>query len=76
MFKRVRAEAGIGNAWTARELRTSFVRMMSHGGVSIEETARLVGHASTGSTEVFYRRELRPVITTGAEIMDELLGGT
>ena len=40
--------------------------------VSIEEIARLAGHASTRTTEVVYRRELRPVITTGAEIMDEL----
>jgi hypothetical protein len=47
---------------------------MSHHGVSIKEIARVVGHASTRTTEVVYRRELRPVITTGAEIMDELLG--
>ena len=47
-----------------RELRTSFVRVMSHRGVSIEEIARVVGHASTRTTEVVYRRELRPVITT------------
>jgi integrase len=40
--------------------------------VSIEEIARLVGHASTRTTEIVYRRELRPVITTGAEIMDQL----
>ena len=32
------------------------------------------GHASTRTTEIVYRRELRPVITTGAEIMDELFG--
>jgi hypothetical protein len=43
-----------------------------HHGVSIEEIAQLVGHASTRTTEVVYRRELRPVITTGAEIMDEI----
>jgi integrase len=36
---------------------------MSHRGVSIEEIARLVGHASTRTTEIVYRRELRPVIT-------------
>ena len=44
-------------------------------GVSLEEIARLVGHASTRTTEVVYRRELRPVISTGAEIMDELFAG-
>ena len=63
MFKRICTEAGVGDGWTPRELRTSFVSLMSHRGVSIEEIARLVGHASTRTTEVVYRRELRPVIT-------------
>jgi integrase len=76
MFKRVCTEAGIGDGWTPRELRTSFVSLMSHHGVAIEEIARLVGHASTRTTEIVYRRELRPVITTGAEIMDQLFTGT
>jgi integrase len=76
MFKRVCQAAGAGGGWTPRELRTSFVSLLSHRGVSIEEIARLVGHASTRTTEVVYRRELRPVITTGAEIMDELFTGS
>ena len=76
MFKRICTEAGIGDGWTPRELRTTFVSLLSHRGVSIEEIARLVGHASTRTTEVVYRRELRPVITTGAEIMDELFGAS
>jgi hypothetical protein len=59
-----------------RELRTTFVSLLSHSGISIEEIARLAGHASTRTTEIVYRRELRPVITTGAEIMDELFTGT
>ena len=76
MFKRICRVAGIGDSWTPRELRTSFVSLMSHRGVRIEEIARLVGHASTRTTEVVYRRELRPVITTGAEIMDEVFGAS
>jgi integrase len=76
MFKRIYAEAGIGDGWTPRELRTTFVSLMSHSGVAIEEIARLAGHASTRTTEIVYRRELRPVITTGAEIMDQLFAGT
>jgi integrase len=74
MFKRVCKAAGIGDGWTPRELRTSFVSLLSHRGVGIEEIARLAGHASTRTTEVVYRRELRPVIMTGAEIMDEVFG--
>ena len=50
MFKRVCTEAGAGDGWTPRDLRTSFVSLLSHRGVSIEEIARLVGHASTPQT--------------------------
>jgi hypothetical protein len=50
------------------------VSLISHRGVSIEEIARLAGHASTRTTEVVYRRELGPMITTGVEIMDEVFG--
>jgi len=38
----------------------------------VEEIARLAGHASIRTTEAVYRRELRPVITTGAQIMDQI----
>ena len=38
----------------------------------VEEIARLAGHKQTSTTELVYRRELRPVITTGAELMDEV----
>ena len=76
MFKRVCEAAGTGDSWTPRELRTTFVSLLSHRGVSIEEIAHLAGHASTRTTEIVYRRELRPVITTGAEIMDQLFSGT
>lgn len=72
MFKNVCTAAGLGDNWTPRELRTSFVSLMSHRGVSIEEIARLVGHSSTRVTETVYRRELRPVITIGAEVMDQI----
>jgi len=74
MFKRVCTGAGIGDGWTPRELRTSFVSLMSQHGAGIEEIARLAGHATTRTTELVYRRELRPVITTGAEIMDQVFG--
>ena len=76
MFKRICAAAGAGDGWTPRELRTTFVSLISHQGVAIEEIARLAGHATTRTTEIVYRRELRPVITTGAEIMDQLFTGT
>jgi integrase len=71
-FRRVTAAAGLGARWVPKELQTSFVSMMSYHGVPVEEIARLAGHAGSRTTEVVYRRELRPVITTGAEVMDQI----
>jgi integrase len=71
-FRKVTVAAGLGARWVPKELRTSFVSMMSYHGVPVEEIARLAGHASSRTTEVIYRRELRPVITTGAEVMDQI----
>jgi integrase len=54
------AGAGLGEDWTPRELRHSFVSLMSDKGVPIETIADLVGHAGTRVTEKVYRnpREL------------------
>ena len=71
-FKAACTAANIGANWTPRELRHSFVSLMSSSGVPVEEIARLAGHSNSRTTEVVYRRELRPVLTTGAEAMDRL----
>jgi integrase len=71
-FRGVCKAAGIGEHWTPRELRHSFVSLMSNSGVPVEEIARIAGHSSSRTTEVVYRRELRPILTTGAEAMDRL----
>ncbi len=71
-FRKVCVEAGIGENWSPRELRHTFVSIMSEQGVPVEEIARLVGHSATSTTETVYRRELRPVISTGAEVMDNV----
>jgi integrase len=73
-FRAVCRAAGIGPDWTPRELRHTFVSLMSDSDVAVEEIARLVGHASSKVTETVYRHQLRPVMTTGAEKMDALLG--
>ncbi len=73
-FRRITATAGLGTDWVPRELRHTFVSIMSENGVPVEEIARLAGHDRTSTTEVVYRHELRPVIATGAEIMDRVLG--
>ena len=53
-----------------RDLRHTFVWLLSDDGMAIEKIARLAGHA----TETVYRQELRPVLQEGAEVMDRLLG--
>ncbi|HYS30692.1 MAG TPA: tyrosine-type recombinase/integrase [Streptosporangiaceae bacterium] len=73
-FRRVTEAAGLGSDWVPRELRHTFVSIMSENGVPVEEIARLARHDRTTTTEVVYRHELRPVIATGAEIMDRILG--
>ncbi|WP_327167964.1 site-specific integrase [Streptomyces subrutilus] len=69
-------EAGFSNpgGWTTRELRTSFVSLLSDHGVPIEAISRLVGHSGSNTTERVYRKQIRPVITEGAEAMDEIFG--
>ena len=52
--------------WTPRELRHSFVSLLSSSGMPIEDIAHLVGHANTKTTEQVYRKELRPMLTKGA----------
>jgi integrase len=59
--------------WTPRELRHSFVSVLSDAGVPLEQIAQLVGHSGTTVTELVYRRQLRPVIQTGATVMDQPL---
>jgi len=72
-FRQVADQAGlIPEEWTPRELRHSFVSLLSSAGIPIEDIAHLVGHANTRTTEKVYRKELRPVLRRGATAMDDL----
>ncbi|SDP47985.1 Phage integrase family protein [Streptomyces sp. cf386] len=75
-FRSLLKEAGFENPeeWTSRELRTSFVSVLSDHGIPIEVISRLVGHNGSGTTERVYRKQLRPVISEGAEAMDDIFG--
>jgi integrase len=75
-FRRLCQAAGVGPGWTPRELRHTGISLLSLGGLPVEEIARIAGHSSTRTTEVVYRRELRPVITGGAQTVDRLLAQT
>jgi integrase len=61
--------------WTPRELRHSFVSLLSDAGVPIERISRLVGHSGTTTTETIYRKQIRPVITDGADVMGRIFPG-
>jgi integrase len=71
-FQEICDKAGLGRAWTPRELRHSFVSMLSADGVATEDISHLVGHSSTRTTERVYRHELRPFLRTGAERMGRI----
>ncbi|MEO3756328.1 site-specific integrase [Streptomyces sp. B6B3] len=75
-FRRALGKAeGIDPAeWTPRELRHSFVSLLSDHDVPVEEIARLVGHAATATTEKVYRKQIRPVIQSGAVAIDRIFG--
>jgi integrase len=72
-FRAVANRAGLkGSEWTPRELRHSFVSLLSDRGVPTEQISLLVGHSGTSVTETVYRHQIRPVIRHGAQVMDEI----
>jgi site-specific recombinase XerD len=74
-FRQAVKIAGLDPAeWTPRELRHSFVSLLSLHGVSLEQIADLVGHSGTNVTEKVYRQQLRPVLLEGAVVMDQIFG--
>jgi integrase len=66
----------VAGEWTPREMRHSFVSLLSDNGMPLEDIARLVGHSGTSTTESVYRKQIRPVIIEGAGAMDEIFKAT
>ncbi|MFC4060962.1 tyrosine recombinase XerC [Planomonospora corallina] len=72
-FRSVLKKAGLNaEEWTPREMRHSFVSLLSDSGIPLENISRLVGHRNTSVTETVYRKQLRPMLLEGAEAMDKL----
>ena len=72
-FRRVVATADLNpQEWTPREMRHSFVSLLSASGVRIEDISRLVGHSGTAVTEKVYRHQLHAVLNEGATAMDDI----
>jgi integrase len=75
-FRAIVRAAGLdAQLWTPRELRHSFVSLLSSSGLPIEDISHLVGHANTRVTELVYRKEFRPLLTKGARVMDAIFDG-
>jgi integrase len=73
-FRVITEAAGLGRGWVPRELRHTFVSLLSAHGVPVEAIALLAGHNQTATTELVYRHQIVPALTRGAEVMDEIFG--
>jgi integrase len=71
-FRKISAAAGLGTDRVPRELRHTFVSLLSSDGVPLEDIADLVGHKGTNTTETVYRKVIVPELRRGAEVMDRL----
>jgi hypothetical protein len=71
-FRKVTKAAGLGTDWVPRELRRTFVFLLSSDGMPLEDIADLVGHKGTITTETVYRKVIVPELRRGAEVMDRL----
>lgn len=71
-FRKITEAAGLGTTWVPRELRHTFVSLLSAHGVPVEAIALLAGHNQTATTELVYRHQIVPALTRGAEVMDRI----
>jgi site-specific recombinase XerD len=73
-FRVITEAAGLGTTWVPRELRHTFVSLLSAHGMPVEAIALLAGHNQTATTELVYRHQIVPALTRGAEVMDQIFG--
>jgi len=71
-FRKITQAAGLGTDWVPREMRHTFVSLLSSNGTALEDIADLVGHKGTATTETVYRKVIVPELRGGAEVMDRL----
>lgn len=62
-FRKITDSAGLGTIWVPRELRHTFVSLLSAHGVPVEAIALLAGHNQTATTELVYRHQIVPALT-------------
>jgi len=73
-FRTLCSRAGIGDGWTPREQRHTFVSVLSDSGVDIEQIADAVGHVNSTVTKTVYRHQIADEITSAATVMDSIFG--
>ena len=71
-FRVITEAASLGKTWVPRELRHTFVSLLSAHGVPVEAIALLAGHQQTATTELVYRHQIVPALRRGAEVMDQI----
>ena len=71
-FRKTTRAAGLGDEWAPREMRHTFVSLLSSSGIPVGDIALLVGHKGTVTTETVYRKVIVPELRRGAEVMDRL----
>jgi len=73
-FQLICKRSGIGDRWTPRELRHTFVSVLSESGVDIEQIADAVGHINSTITKTVYRHQIADKVTVAATAMDAIFG--
>ncbi|MGB6570565.1 MAG: tyrosine-type recombinase/integrase, partial [Trebonia sp.] len=64
-----------GSMWRIpRELRHTFVSVLSDSGVDIEHIADAVGHVNSTITKTVYRHQIADKVTVAATAMDAIFG--
>jgi len=71
-FRKITQASGPGTDWVPREMRHTFLSLLSANGTALEDIADLVGHRGTATTETVYRKVIVPELRRGAEVMDRL----
>ena len=62
--------AGLGEGWHPHEQRHTFVSVLSHAGVDIEQIADAAGHINSNVTKTVYRHLLADKLSAAATVMD------
>jgi len=73
-FRKITQASGLGTEWVPREMRHTFVSLLSARGVPVEAIALLAGHNQPSTRELVYRHQIVPALTRGAEVMDQIFG--